>query len=107
MLYGVAQADLKLFNVHQSRLYPQWHSIYKRSIAAARDYEDKGQEEIRALIEEKMNRFKETDLPRIEAAIIPLKSMFSPVAANAAPDTALDGVQAMSGMAIEKAMETA
>ena len=75
-VYELVQDEPKLFNIHQSRLYPQWQSIYKRSLAPSKEYEDKGQDEIRTLLQEKLNRFKETDLPKIEAVMGRLRAVF-------------------------------
>ena len=42
-----------------------WSTIYKKRLLRAKEYEQKSVEEIRGLLEKRLARFKETDLPRM------------------------------------------
>ncbi len=64
-LYEIAREDLSLFNLAKNKLTGQFTSVYKKAILRSRDYEDKESEEVRELLEERLGKFKETDLPKI------------------------------------------
>lgn len=68
-LYAIAKGNLSLFNKAKRNLTKQWFTLYKKSILKSREYEHKEVEEIRKLLEEKMIKFKGSDLPKIENEI--------------------------------------
>jgi len=68
-LYDIAKSNLSLFNKSNRNLTKVWFTIYKKSIIKSKEYEDKGDEEIKKLLEEKIKKFKTSDLPKIENEI--------------------------------------
>lgn len=68
-LYAIAKEKLNLFNKAKRNLTPQWFTLYKKPMLKSRDYEYKEVEEIKKLLEEKLIKFKGSDLPKIENEI--------------------------------------
>ena len=64
-LYNIARNTLSLFNKSDRDLTERWFTLYKKPIMSAKDYEDMESEEIRKSLEEKLTKFKKTDLPKI------------------------------------------
>ncbi|MCK4732098.1 MAG: PD-(D/E)XK nuclease family protein [Methanophagales archaeon] len=68
-LYDIAKRNLSLFNKSKRNLTKQWFTLYKKSILKSKEYENKEAEEMKKLIEEKLTKFKTSDLPKIEDEI--------------------------------------
>lgn len=66
-LHEIAREDPILFSLTKNKrnIGKYWSSIYKRAILKPKDYEDKEAEEIKELLEEKLERLKTTDLAKI------------------------------------------
>ena len=65
-LYEIAKSNSKLFNIiNRRKLSPQWFAIYKKPMLSAKECEEKEIDEIRELLEGRLRKFKETDLPEI------------------------------------------
>ncbi|PLV59915.1 hypothetical protein AS005_01065 [Thermotoga sp. KOL6] len=74
-LYDKACEKPQLFNgIAKRKLTSQWFTVY--SCLFLRNYEDKNLEEIKKIIEEKFEKFKKNDLPRIEKEIKVLEVEF-------------------------------
>jgi hypothetical protein len=68
-LNGIAQENLKLFNVANRKFTEKWFSIYKKTWTRPKDYEDKDISEIQNILNEKFESFKKIDLLKIEEEI--------------------------------------
>jgi hypothetical protein len=68
-LYGIAKENSGLFNKSNRSLTKVWFTIYKKSLAKFREYEDLEKSEMIGLFEEKLNKFKETDLPKLQRGL--------------------------------------
>jgi hypothetical protein len=68
-LYAIAKGNLSLFNKSKRKLTKVWFTLYKKSILKSKEYEDKEAEEVRKFLEEKLIKFKNSDLPKIEHEI--------------------------------------
>ncbi len=68
-LYAIAKGNPDVFKVSKSKFTKQWSRIYRKPLLSSKEYEDKEIEEIRELLEEKLQKFKDSDLPKIEDEI--------------------------------------
>lgn len=68
-LYDIAQENQSIFNKSNRNLTPQWFTLYKKPLLRSKEYEDKEVEGIKGILEEKLKKFKSSDLPNIETAI--------------------------------------
>jgi len=64
-LYEIGKSNTNLFNMAKRPLFKTWFSFYKKTMLSAKEWEEKEVDEIRKLFEERLRKFKETDLPEI------------------------------------------
>jgi len=64
-LYSVTNSNPKVFNVSKRKLSPKWLAVYSTKLVRAREYEEKEIDEIKDILKEKLEKFKETDLPKM------------------------------------------
>ena len=68
-LYDIARKNTAIFSRSRRKLTPQWFTIYMKSILKSKEYENKEIEEIKILLKEKFEKFKNQDLPQIVEVI--------------------------------------
>lgn len=73
-IYDIAKGNLGVFNRAKRSLTKVWFRVYAKSFLRSREYEDKEVEEIRRLLEKRFERFKTSDLPKIENEIEKLRA---------------------------------
>ena len=64
-IYSLAQRDPTLFNMVKNKYSDRFTGIYKKQILRLSEHEDKDIEEIKELLKERIQDFKENDLPKI------------------------------------------
>jgi len=68
-LHTVARSNSILFNKSKRNLTKTWFTIYKKNIIKSKEYEDKDVEEIKEILKEKLGKFKNMNLQKIENEI--------------------------------------
>ena len=68
-LYEIAKSNSSIFNKSKRKLSKVWFTIYKKSIMESKDYEDKDVSEIKDVLKVELEKFKSSDLPKIEDEI--------------------------------------
>lgn len=68
-LHEIAKSNSSIFNKSKRKLSKVWFTIYKKSIVESKDYEDKEISEIKDVLKVELEKFKSSDLPKIEGEI--------------------------------------
>lgn len=68
-LHNIAKENPRLFNKLKQKLDKVWSEIYRRKILESSKYEDMEIDEIKEILKNKLEKFKSSDLKKIEDEI--------------------------------------